>query len=459
MSSHIIDSEVHQDAWSTEETRHIFDTRTRFQRWLDIEVALARAQGRLGVIPEEAAREIAKNADMDRIDMAQLKADFALTQHSLMPLLKAVQRLCPGDTGEYIHFGPTTQDIEDTGGILEIKDAYHVMLRDMREIEDILMDLARKHRETVMCGRTHSQQGLPITLGLKLAIWISEIRRHIERFKQMAPRLFVGMLHGGAGSMSALGPKAMETMELMMTDLGLGVPDVGWGNSRDILAEYVCNVANAAATFGKIANEIFQLGKTELGEMSEPLPEAYIGSSTMPHKRNPEICEFVVMLSRIIRSHAGVALEAVVCEHERDTRSWRTDWLTLPECSMMMGAILKMMKTLLADLGIHEERIAQNLDLLKGLMLSEAYMFLLGEKIGKQTAHHVVGKAALAAMRENRHLKETLMDIPEVRAVISAEELEEISDYRRHIGFAREMVDKVCETSERLRPTDPDFLK
>jgi adenylosuccinate lyase len=387
-----------------------------------------------------------------------VKADYRRTQHSLMPLLKELERLCEGGNGQYVHFGPTTQDIEDTGTILELKDAYKIILRDVREIEAILIDLSRRYRDLVMCGRTHGQQALPITLGLKFAIWLSETRRHIERFKEMRSRLFVGMLHGGAGTMAGLGPRGMEVMESMMADLGLGTPRIGWGNARDCLAEYVVLVSMAASTLGKMANEIFELSKTETGELTEPFPEGYIGSSTMPHKLNPEISEQVVMLSRLIRSHAGIALEAIICEHERDSRSWRTDWLTLPESSMFMGAILAMMKSLLGGLVVHEDRIAKNLVLTNGLLFSEGLMFLLGEKIGKQRAHHVIGQAALQAHRTGRPITEILRETPEISDHLTGEELESIMDYRRHVGFAAEMVDNVCAESERRRETDGPYL-
>jgi adenylosuccinate lyase len=459
MASHIMDYEVYRGGWSTEEMRTIFDEKRRFQRWLDIEVALAKAQAQLGVIPREAADEIARHADIEKIDIRQIKADYQKTQHSLMPLLKGVQHLCRGNLGEYIHYGPTTQDIEDTGTILELKEAHKIILRDLREIEETLMGLSQKYNGTIMCGRTHGQQGLPITLGLKFAIWVSEIRRHIERFKELRPRLFVGMLHGGAGSMAGLGPKGLETIDIMMKALGLSVPDVGWGNSRDHLAEYVCVVAMTSATLGKIANEIFELSKTEIGELSEPFPEGYIGSSTMPHKLNPEFSEQVVMLSRIIRSHASVALEAIVCEHERDTRSWRTDWWSLPECSMMMGAILSFMKHLLKGLVVKEENIGRNLHLLHGLLFSEGLMFLLGTKIGKQTAHHVIGEASLKAYKEKRPIKEVLAEMEDVKKVLTPQEIEELMDYSKHIGFSKEMVEKVCQTSEERRNTDDPCLK
>ncbi len=459
MASTILESEFYGDGWSTPEMRAVFDDRRRYQRWLDIEAALARVQGDLGVIPAEAAREIARQARLENIDLDRLKAELRQTQHSLVPLLRGLQRACAGGLGEYVHYGPTTQDIEDTGAVLELRDALGILLRDLRAIEAALMELSLRHRDTTMCGRTHGQQALPITLGLKFAVWVSEIRRHIERFKEMKPRLFVGMLHGGAGSMAGLGPRAMETIAGLMRALDLGVPDVGWGNARDNLAEYATHVAMAAGTIGKLVNEIFELGRTEIGEFAEALPEGYVGSSTMPHKRNPEICEQVVMLSRVIRAHALVAMEAIQAANERDSRSWRTDWWSLPECSMLFAAMLAMTKRLVMTMEIHEDRLAANLDRLRGLLLSEGLMFQLGEKIGKQTAHHVIGKACLEAHRSGRSLREVLQTLPEASAHLSPQEIDGLLDYRKHIGFARELVDQVCRTLAAARKTDGAILR
>ena len=459
MASTILESEFYGDGWSTAEMRAIFDDRRRYQRWLDIEAALARVQGDLGVIPREAAQEISRKARLENIDLDRLKTELRQTQHSLVPLLRGLQRACAGSLGEYVHYGPTTQDIEDTGAVLELRDALGIILRDLRAVEAVLLLLSVRHRETVMCGRTHGQQALPITLGLKFAVWASEVRRHIERLKEMKPRLFVGMLHGGAGTMAGLGPKALETIAGLMRELDLGVPDAGWGGARDNLAEYVTHVAMAAGSVGKMVNEIFELGRTEIGEFAEALPAGYVGSSTMPHKRNPEICEQVVMLSRVTRSHALVALEAIQAANERDSRSWRTDWWSLPECSMMFGAMLTMTKKLLTTMEIREDRIAANLDLLRGLLLSEGLMFQLGEKIGKQTAHHVVGKVCLEAHQTGRSLRDVLRASEEVARHLTPEQIDELLDYRKHIGCARELVDQVCRTSAAARKTDAALLR
>ena len=456
MPAGILDSQFYKDGWSTEEMRDVFDDLRRYQRWLDIEAALARVQATLGIIPGPAAEEISAKASLENIDLGFVRSELKRTRHSLVPLLRGLQRVCEGGHGEYIHFGPTTQDIEDTGAVLELREAWQIMLRDLRKVEERLMELARRHRDTLMCGRTHGQQALPITLGLKFAIWVSETRRAIERFKELAPRLFVGMLHGGAGTMAGLGPRAMEVLEGLMGELGLGIPDVGWGNSRDRFAEFVSVTALTAASLGKMANEIFCLSRSEIGEMAEGLPEGYVGSSTMPHKRNPEVSEMVVMLSRVIRSHVPASLESVDCVNERDTRSWRIDWWALPECSMMLGAMLSMSLDMLEGLEIHEDRMLANLDMLQGLLLSEGLMFELGKKIGKQTAHHVIGRACMRVHEEKRPIADVLMEMEEVSRHMTREEVEQISDYGLHVGQSGPMVDRVLATSQRLRAQDPE---
>ena len=455
MPASIFDSEFYQNSWGTPEMRAVFDDKRRYQRWLDIEAALARVQAELGVIPAEAAREITAKADLERIDLDYVKAELSRTQHSLVPLLRGLQKVCEGGWGEYIHFGPTTQDIEDTGGVLELKEAWTIILRDMRAVEERLMDLARRHRDTLMCGRTHGQQALPITLGLKFAVWLSEIHRGIQRLNEMSGRLFVAMLHGGAGSMAGLGEKSQQTLEGWALELGLQVPDVGWGNSRDRLGEYVGVLSLTAAGLGKISNEIFCLSRSEVGEMAEGLPDGYVGSSTMPHKRNPEISEMVVALSRVVRSHLPATLESVDCVNERDTRSWRIDWWSLPQVSLAMSAMLSMTIKLLDGLEIDERRMLENLDMLHGLLLSEGLMFALGKAIGKQTAHHVIGEACMRVYKQKRPIADVLMEMEEVSAHMTREDIEAIADYGRHVGRAGEMVDKTVATSMARRETDP----
>jgi len=457
--SHIIDSEFYGNSWCTPEMRAVFDDRKRYQRWLDIEVILADVQAELGVIPAEAAREIRKNAVVDELDIGFIKEELAKTGHSLVPLLKAVQKRCDGSLGEQIHYGPTTQDIEDTGGALEIKDASKIIFRDLARLEKKLLELAEAYAIFPMAGRTHNQQGLPITLGLKFANWCAELRRGMERMKDMRKRVFIGMLHGGTGTMAGLGEQAYPIAREVMRRLGLDLPPTGWGSARDIVAEYQTVLGLLAGTLGRIANEIFQLARTEIGEFQEPLGEHYVGSSTMPHKRNPEVTEFIVAMTRVVMSNVQLALQSMISEHERDTRSWRLDWHSIPESSMMLHKALSALVFVVEGLCIDEERITRNLDMLHGMLFSEALMFHLGEKVGKQTAHHLIRDAILAATdSKGKTFRELLLESPEIAKILDSAELAEIMDYSKHIGQSEGQVHDVAAVARELGADDAAFL-
>jgi len=456
--AHIIDSEFYKNGWGTEEMRAVFSDRKRFQRWLDIEVVLAEVQAELGIIPGEAAEEIAKKADIELIDIDYVKEGLVQTGHSLVPLLRAVQRVCEGSLGEYIHYGPTTQDIEDTGMALEIKDACRIIMRDLCRLEKAILELADQYKNFPMAGRTHNQQGLPITLGLKFANWGAEVRRDIERMKDARKRIFVGMLHGGTGTMAGLGEKAYPTINSVMDKLGLDVPVTGWGSSRDNFAEYQSLLGMIAGTIARIANEIFQLSRTEILELQEPLGEHYVGSSTMPHKRNAETSEFVVAMTRVVMNNSSLGLQGMMAEHERDTRSWRLDWHSIPESSIMTAKALQACTEIMEGLDINEPRITENLDMLHGMLFSEALMFYLGEKIGKQTAHHLIRDAILAANSGDRTFRELLLEDPEIGANITKEELDSVMDYSKHIGKSAEQVEAVIALSKDKGSNDLDFM-
>ncbi|MFQ5793341.1 MAG: adenylosuccinate lyase family protein [Acidobacteriota bacterium] len=456
--SHIIDSEFYADSWGTQEMRDVFDDRRRYQRWLDVEVVLARVQAELGVIPAEAAEEIERNARVELLDLDRIKKRLVETSHSLVPLLEAVEARCRNGLGEYIHYGPTTQDVEDTGSILEMRDAYGILLRDLIRLEKATLALAQKHRELPMAGRTHNQQGLPITLGLKFAGWAAELRRDIERMKDMKKRVFVGLLHGGTGTMAGLGEQAIETVRRVMDRLGLEVPVTGWGSARDIVAEYQVVLGMVAGTVGRVANEIYQLSRTEIGELQEPLGEHYVGSSTMPHKRNAETTELVVAMARIVMSNVQLALQAMISEHERDTRSWRLDWHSIPESSILLARALGATIGVVEGLDIDEARIRANLDMLHGMLFSEALMFHLGKQLGKQTAHRLVREAALKSTGGEKTFRELVLEDPAISAHISADELNELMDYSVHIGQSVRQIEDVVAASQRLSASDREFL-
>ena len=413
-----------------------------------LRAALALEQAELGIIPAEAAQEIAKNAHVDKVDVEAIGAGIRRIKHPLIPAVKAVQDLCRADLGEYIHFGPTTQDVLDTGTVLQIKAAHAIYLRDMKAIGKALAKLATDHKATPMAGRTHGVQALPITFGHKAAVWLSEMGRNYERMRELEKRVFVGGMVGAVGTQASFGPYGPELEKRVMKRLGLGVADINWQPARDRFAEYVCTLAIIGGTLGKIANEVVNLEHTEIGELYEPFSEGKVGSSTMPHKRNPSTCEAVVGVSRALRYNAAIVIEGMEIEHERDGSSWRAEWKALPESCLIMGAMLSMMKYVLEGLDVDVEQMRENLDRLGGFLLSERVMFALSGKVGKQTAHDLVYEASMHGIEKGVTFERALMENKQVRDALTADELRAVLDPTTYIGHATQIVERVVKEQE-----------
>lgn len=443
MVSGVFDDALIKHLWSTDELRAIFNDHNRVQKWLDFEAAFAIEQGELGIIPKAAAADIAANAKISKIDIDAVAVEIRRIKHPLVPAVKAVQKLCQGDHGEYIHFGPTTQDVLDTAVMLQIKEAHAIYLRDMKAIGNALVKLCEAHRDTPMVGRSHGVQALPITFGHKAAIWLSEMGRHYERMRQLEPRVFVGGMVGAVGTQASFGPKAKELEIRVMKRLGLGVADINWQPARDRFAEYVNLLGLISSTLAKIANEIIILEHTEIGELYEPFSAGKVGSSTMPHKRNPSSCEAVVGASRALRYNVPYMLESMLIEHERDGSAWRGEWKAIPESCLIMGGMLAIMKYVLSDLHVDAEKMRRNLDCLGGFLLSERVMFVLSDKVGKQTAHDLVYEISMHGIENNISFEAALMQNAQVRAALSAEELKAALDPTTYVGRAPEIVDEV----------------
>jgi adenylosuccinate lyase len=417
MASGVFDDALLKHLWSSDEVRAIFSDRNRVQKWYDFEAALALDQAALGIIPREAAEEIAAKAKVENVDIEAIAAEIRRIKHPLVPALKAVQQLCKSGLGEYIHFGPTTQDVLDTGVVLQIRDAHAIYVRDLKAIGKVLYRLAETHRATPMVGRTHGVQALPITFGHKCAIWLSEMGRHYERLRQLEQRL--------------------------MKRLGLGVADINWQPARDRFAEYVCVLGMLGATLGKIANQVYLLEHNEIDELAEPFSEGKLGSSTMPHKRNPSTCEAVMGVSRAIKYNVALMLESMVIEHERDGAAWRAEWRALPESCLMAGGMLASMKYVLSGLVVNTDKMRSNLDLLGGFLLSERVMFVLSGKIGKQTAHELVYEVSMRGIETGMTFEKALMENKQVREALSEQELRAALDPTTYVGRAPQIVDEV----------------
>jgi adenylosuccinate lyase len=454
MASHLIDSILLGDRYGTDEMKRVFGDENRLRNWLKVEVALARAEAKVGLIPPEAVEEIEKKAQVKNLDFQRLQAEIKATGHVLMPLIRAVQNLCKGKTGEYLHWGATTQDIFDTGFILQIKEALEIIFRDLREVERKLLKLAKNHRDTLMVGRTHGQHALPLTFGFKVSVWVREVRRNIERLKECRPRLLVGQLAGGVGTFASFGEKGPEIQSLVMKELGLLLPDICWHSSRDRIGELGCLLTLIANTFGKIAYELYLLQKTDVVEVEERFTYGKIGSSTMPHKRNPRLCEGIISLAKLIQGSALTTLESMWVDHERDAKFIGIEWVTISESLIMLSGLLDQAKHLFEGLQVNEEKMFANTGILKGLILSERVMLALGKKIGRQSAHEIVYRISMEAFEKGIDFKKALLEDKEFSRYFEESEVDEMLDPRKYVGLSGQIVDEVLAMTEKERGTD-----
>ena len=445
MNAHVVDSAYLRDLYGTEEMHAVFADDYRLRCWLDFEAALARAEGEVGLIPTEAAAEITRKARVELIDLAALHEGVNFTGHPLISLVRQLAESCEGEAGRYVHWGATTQDVTDTGLMLQLKGAHALISRDLKALAGALRARARRERDTLMAGRTHGQHATPITFGFKLAVWLDEVERHIERLQQIAPRLLVGEFAGASTTLASVGAAGLEIQRLIMADLGLAAPAIGWHASRDRPAEFGALVALIAASMGKIAHEVVLLQKSEVMELEEPYNAGKIGSSTMPHKRNPMPCEAIMAQARLARGLVGQLLKAMgSAEHERDWSVVHTEWAALPEICLLGGAAVAQTLEVVRGLIVYRDRMRANVDALQGLILSEAVMLRLAEFVGRQAAHDLVYEAAMAAFEQRRPLRELLLEDERVARHLPAGELDELLRPEAYVGLAGEFVDRVA---------------
>lgn len=434
--------------------RNIFNEKAKLQRWLDVEAALARAEASLGIIPEEAANEISAKAKIELIDMEFWQKEFKRTIHAIMSTVHSLQQICKGNAGEYIHWGPTSQDIVDSANQVAYKAAHREIYNSLREIESILLDIAEKESNTVMAGRTHGQHALPITYGFKVAVWIREIRRHIERLVEIRKRLFVGQLCGGVGTYSILGELGPKVETQALKDLGLEAPDICWQAAPDRVAEFACLMAMIGATMGKIANEIYTLQRTEIREVYEPQPEGRVGSSTMPHKRNPFMCEYCISLAKRLRYYAPLIIEAMLVEHERGDGGWYVHRDNMGEMCITLGDLLTRMTYVIKGIEVNPDKMKENLDLLKGRMLSEAVMAEMGKIVGRQTAHELLYQALIDVEKKDLTLKEVMKGNPTIAKYFSDDQIDKLMNPEMYIGLSSKITKQIVSLTRKERKRD-----
>ena len=447
MASGTLDSRVFKVMFVSEDMRKIFSDENKVQKWLDTEAALARAQAKLGIISKERAMQISKFARAELLDLDAIGEHYK-SSITIVPLLKEFKKVFDDDSGEFVHWGATSQDIMDNGMTLQIREAIALIKKLLEKTYIESLRISEKYKNTVMAGRTHVIHALPITFGFKTAMWAAEIRRSLDRLDEISPRVLVGQLSGAVGTLASQEGKGLEMQRLMMEDLGLNIPIISWHPSRDHMAEYVSTLAIMAGTIGRIAREILSLQRTEICEVEEPFFMGKVGSSTMPHKRNPQVCEGVIALTRIVRAQAPLMVEAMGCENERDWGCEAVEWDAIPKSSIHLAGALEKMNDILENLIVYPENMKRNLDALKGAMLSEAVMLHLGEKLGRLSAHEIVYEVCMKAFTDGKPVIEDLLERDEVAKRFSRAELEEIMKPEKYIGLSAQFVDRVLKDSE-----------
>jgi adenylosuccinate lyase len=451
VGARVTDSDLYAHLWGTAELRAVFDERARLQSWLDILAALAGAQAELGIVPVEAAEVIDREAKVDRLDLDFVAEETRRTGHSTLGLIHGLRRILPEDVGEWVFYGATVQDVTDTWTALTMRSVGGVAWRDLRAIEGSLLDMAHRHRDTLMAGRTHGQPGAPITFGLKAAGWADEVRRHVDRLRDGGPRWLVGQLAGAVGTLGFFGDRGPDLRRRFCERLGLGDPGIAWTASRDRVAEFASVLAMIASTLARMGNEVYQLQRPEIGELREPTTEGAVGSITMPHKRNPEASEHLVTLSRLARANAAVVMEGMVAEHERDGRGLKGEWVALPEVCLLTGAALGLCRDLVAGLEVDVEAMRANLGLYAA---SEAVLAALSPRLGKHRARELLQEVLSEAQAKGISLEEALASSEALPEHVDPEVVSRAS--RPDPGAARHDMDTVVARIRKAREADRD---
>ncbi|MBW8467222.1 MAG: 3-carboxy-cis,cis-muconate cycloisomerase [Thiobacillus sp.] len=443
MAATIIDSRIFGDIFSDSRMRQVWSDENRTAKYLDIERALAKVQGQLGIIPQEAADEIVKNCELSMIDWDQLKAKTEQIGYPIIAVVNQINANCRDRLGEYCHWGATTQDITDTAAVLQMREGLELVEQDLKDISDALAVLAQKYRDTPVIGRSNLQQATPITFGYKMASILAGMDRHRERLQQLKPRVLMGEFGGASGTLSSLENGAMETQAALMEELGLAQPLISWHTVRDTIAEVGAFLGLVGGSLGKIAMDVKLMMQTEVGEVFEPYAPGRGSSSTMPQKRNPISCLYIHANISVARQHVAALMDAMVADHERSTGPWEIEWVSLPEIFCLMSGALKQTKFVLQGLEVDANRMRSNMDITNGLVMSEAVMMGLGPYLGREYAHDLVYDLCRQALAENRPLIDILAAHPEIKQHLTRPQLESLCNPVNHLGQAGVMVDRV----------------
>jgi len=449
MPTNPADSPILGTLYGSDAMRAVFDERTYFQRMLDVEAALARVQARLGIIPADAAATITGAARVENLSTDELAASARNVGYPVVGLVTGLSRAA-GAAGGWTHWGATTQDIMDTATVLQVRDGLTLIRTALRGMVAALTAQAEQHRHTVMAGRTHLQQALPITLGLKCAVWTQPLIAHVQRLDALRPRVELVSFAGAAGTLASLGDQGIAVMEGLAAELGLGAPAAPWHVSRDGLAETVAFLGLVCGSLAKLATDVILLAQTEVGELAEPYVAGRGSSSTMPQKRNPIASEYILAAARTVHALVPVMFGAMAADHERATGPWQAELLALPQCFVLTHGALQHAGAIAEGMVIDAARMRRNLDLTGGLIVAEAVMMGLAPHIGRGEAHHVVKHACDAALAETIPLADALAREPAVASRLDRAAIERLTDPGHYLGSADGFIDRVLAAARTL---------
>ena len=443
MAASLIDSSIFQGLFSSAAMRQVWSDENRTQKYLDVERALAVVQGRLGLIPQEAADEIARHCRLEHIDLPLLRQQTERTGYPILGVVSQLNKLCRDRLGEYCHWGATTQDITDTATVLQIREALVLVETELAAVAQALAKLAREHRDTPMIGRSYLQQAIPVTFGYKMAGLLSAIQRHQQRLAQLRERVLVGEFAGAAGTLASLQTGAMATQAGLCTELGLAQPLIAWHTLRDNIAEVGAFLGLVGGTLGKLSMDIKLMMQTEVGEVFEPFAPGRGSSSTMPQKRNPVSSGYIHAAIAVVRQHSAALIEAMVADHERSSGPWQIEWIVLPEAFCLLAGALQHSRQVLEGLEVDVAAMRRNIDMTHGLVMSEAVMMGLGPYLGRAAAHDLVYDLCRAALQQQRPLLDLLCESAEIVRHLDRAALARLCDPMNYLGQSGVMVDRV----------------
>jgi 3-carboxy-cis,cis-muconate cycloisomerase len=436
--------ELFGSLYGTDAMRTIFSARERLRAMASVEAALARAQARLGLVPQEAAAAIARAvAEVDQIDLSEIASKTAHVGYSVVPLVAALTSRAGTDAARYLHLGATTQDILDTARVLQIRDALTLLEDDLRGTIDALAVLARRHRDDVMAGRTHLQHALPITFGYKVAVWLAPLLASLAAYSAISARVLQVQFGGAVGTLASLGEGARLVPVTLAMELDLDVPDAPWHADRSAFAAVASEVALTCGSLAKIATDVILLMQTEVGEVFEPYESGRGGSSTMPQKRNPIASEYILACTRGVHALLPMMLAAMAGDHERATGPWQSEEIALPQILVLASGAFAQARALAEGMTVDTARMRANLNLTGGLIMSEAVATALTPAIGKAEAHHLIEHACEAAIADARPLIDVLAEDAKVTKHITRDQLHELFRPESSIGEAGAVVDRV----------------